>query len=142
MQLQEPLLIVVAMANAVKQVTDRSSSPCKKVTLIVSSANSTPTTYSHIESICSRLSNNLSETMAWALVFSTNTFSRGIWHVVKLILDPVVREKVVLLGGSRQPPGLPAYVAAENMPEAYGGQDTTSYARVYVKKNKIIHINK
>lgn len=44
--------------------------------------------------------------MAWALVFPTNIFSRGIWHVVKLFLDPAVREKTVLLGGGRQPPGL------------------------------------
>jgi len=61
-------------------------------------------------------------------VFPTNIFSRGIWHVVKLFLDPAVREKVVLLGGGRQPPGLPAYIAAENMSEEYGGQDATSYA--------------
>ena len=102
----------------------------KKVTLIaiVFSAKGTPTTYSHIKLICSSLSNNFPETMARALVFPTNIFSRGIWHVVKLFLDPVVREKVVLLGGGRQPSGLPAYIAAENMLEEYGGQDTTSYA--------------
>ena len=66
--------------------------------------------------------------MAWALVFPTNIFSRGIWHVVKLFLDPVVRGTVALLGGGRQPPGPPAYIAAENMPEEYGGQNFTSYA--------------
>lgn len=40
---QEPLLIVDATANAVKQATDRFSSPCKKVTVIVFSAKGTPT---------------------------------------------------------------------------------------------------
>lgn len=98
-------LIVDAMANAIKQATDRSTSPCKKVTLIVFSAKGTPTNYNHIKLICSSLSNNFPETMAWALVFPTNIFSRGIWHFVKHFLDPVVREKVVLRGGSKQPPG-------------------------------------
>lgn len=116
------------MANAVKQVTDRSASPCKKVALIVFSAKGTPTNYNHIKLICSSLSNSFAEVMARALVFPTSIFSRGIWHVVKLFLDPVVREKVVLLGGSKQPPGIAACIAAENMPEEYGGQDTTSYA--------------
>lgn len=61
-------------------------------------------------------------------VFQINIFRRGIWHVVKLFLDPAVRKKVVLLGGGRQPPGPPAYIVAENMLEEYGGQNTTSYA--------------
>ena len=122
------MLIVDAMANAIKQATDRSASPCKKVTVIVFSAKGTPTNYSHIKLICSSLSNNFAGVMARALVFPISIFSRGIWHVVKLFLDPVVREKVVLLGGGRQPPGPPACIAAENMPEESGGQDTTSYA--------------
>ena len=75
-----------ATANAIKQATDRSSSPCTKATLIVSSAKSTPTNYSHIKLICSSLSNNFPETMARALVFPTTIFSRGIWHAVKLFL--------------------------------------------------------
>ena len=83
---QEPLLIVDA--NAIKQATDRSSSPCRKVTLIVCSAKGTPTNYSHIRSISSSLSKNFPVTMARALVFPTNCntkiFCRGIWHVVKL----------------------------------------------------------
>lgn len=65
------------MANAIKQATDRSASPCKKVTVIVFSAKGTPTNYSHIKLICSSLSNNFPETMARALVFPTNIFSRG-----------------------------------------------------------------
>eukprot|EP00729_Bicosta_minor_P012332 gene12332-biopygen27049 len=114
---QEPLLIVDAMANAIKQATDRSASPCKKVTVIVFSAKGTPTNYSHIKLICSSLSNNFPETTARALVFPTNIFSRGNLARRQIFLDPVVREKVVLLCGGRQPPGVSTYLAAENMPE-------------------------
>ena len=68
-------------------------------------------------------------------VFPTNIFSRGIWHVVKLFLDPVVREKVVLLGGGRQPPGPPAYIAAENVPERVRRAGHYQLRAVYFNNN-------
>ena len=57
-------------------------------------------------------------------------FSRGVWHVIKYFLDPVVRSKVVLLGGGRQPPELQKYITADNMPAEFGGEDVTSYSEV------------
>lgn len=124
---EDPLLIVDAMGNAIRQAMDRSTSRSRKVTLIVFSAKGTPTNHNHIKTICKTLADNFPETLAGTVVFPTNSLSRGIWHVIKYFLDPVVRQKVVLLRGGREPPDLQKYIAVENIPAQFGGTDGTCY---------------
>jgi hypothetical protein len=119
--------VIDVIINAVRQGVDRSKGPERKVTLITFTVAGTPTDRGLWREVMTVLSHNCPETLAHVLVFPTDMFSRMIWRVVSVFLDPVTSRKVNLLSGGRSPQALLDFIPRASVPREFGGDDDTDY---------------
>lgn len=69
------------------------------------------------------LANFYPETLGQVLVYDAPWIINGAWKVIKPWLDPVTAAKVIFIKSGT----LPEYIALENLPSEYGGQDSYKY---------------
>mmetsp|Transcript_30023 Transcript_30023/g.69933 ORF Transcript_30023/g.69933 Transcript_30023/m.69933 type:complete len:370 (-) Transcript_30023:31-1140(-) len=97
----------------------------QKVTMVVFLPKGSEPDWRAVGPVLTVLQRQFPERLYRALIFPTGRTTTFLWGIAKRFLDPRTVRKVVFLDGGEKPDGLLEFIAPEQLPEEFGGRDST-----------------